>query len=164
MRNYVVSQNQDEERRTFAMHNIGTLLEAKGKDVWSIGPQETAFKALQTMAQKNVGALLVIDKAKLVGIFSERDYARKVILKGKSSKETTVGELMTPEVFYASPDDTLQESMALMTAKHIRHMPVLKDDQLIGMVTLGDVVKQIISEQKFTIKELEKYISGGYEI
>ena len=145
------------------MHNIGTLLEAKGKDVWSVGPQETAFKALQTMAQKNVGALLVIDKEKLVGIFSERDYARKVILKGKSSKETTVGELMTPGVFYASPDDTLQENMALMTAKHIRHMPVLKDDQLIGMVTLGDVVKQIISEQKFTIKELEKYISGGYE-
>ena len=146
------------------MHNIGTLLEAKGKDIWSIGPQETAFKALQTMAQNNVGALLVIDKGKLVGIFSERDYARKVILKGKSSKETTVGELMTPEVFYAGPDDTLQEIMALMTAKHIRHMPVLKDDRLIGMVTLGDVVKQIISEQKFTIKELAKYISGGYEI
>jgi CBS domain-containing protein len=146
------------------MHNIGTLLEAKGKDIWSIGPQETAFKALQTMAQNNVGALLVIDKGKLVGIFSERDYARKVILKGKSSKETTVGELMTPEVFYAGPDDTLQEIMALMTAKHIRHMPVLKDARLIGMVTLGDVVKQIISEQKFTIKELAKYISGGYEI
>jgi len=146
------------------MHNIDTLLEAKGRDIWSIGPQETAFKALQTMAQKNVGALLVIDKGKLVGIFSERDYARKVILKGKSSKETTVGELMTPEVFYASPDDTLQESMALMTAKHIRHMPVYKDDRLIGMVTLGDVVRQIISEQKFTINELEKYITGGYEI
>jgi CBS domain-containing protein len=146
------------------MHNISTLLEAKGKDIWSIGPQETAFKALQTMAQNNVGALLVIDKGKLVGIFSERDYARKVILKGKSSKETTVGELMTPEVFYAGPDDTLQEIMALMTTKHIRHMPVLKDDRLIGMVTLGDVVKQIISEQKFTIKELAKYISGGYEI
>jgi CBS domain-containing protein len=146
------------------MHNIGTLLEAKGREIWSIEPQETAFKALQTMAQKNVGALLVVDKGNLVGIFSERDYARKVILKGKSSKETTVGELMTQEVFYAGPEDTLQESMALMTAKHIRHMPVLKDEQLIGMVTLGDVVKQIISQQKFTIKELEKYISGGYEI
>jgi CBS domain-containing protein len=146
------------------MHTINTLLEDKGQDIWSIGPQETAFKALQTMAQKNVGALLVIDGGKLVGIFSERDYARKVILKGKSSKDTTVGELMTPEVFYAGPDDTLQESMALMTAKHIRHMPVFKDDQLIGMVTLGDVVKQIISEQNFTIKELEKYITGGYEI
>jgi CBS domain-containing protein len=146
------------------MHTISTLLEDKGQDIWSIGPRETAFKALQTMAQKNVGALLVIDKDKLVGIFSERDYARKVILKGKSSKDTTVGELMTPEVFYASPDNTLQESMALMTAKHIRHMPVFKDDELIGIVTLGDVVKQIISEQDFTIKELEKYITGGYEI
>ena len=146
------------------MHNIDTLLKDKGKDIWSIGPQETAFKALEIMAQRNVGALLVIDKGKLVGIFSERDYARKVILKGKSSKDTTVGELMTQDVFYASPENTLQETMALMTAKHIRHMPVLKDGRLIGMVTLGDVVKQIISEQKFTIKELEKYISGGYEI
>ena len=146
------------------MHNIDTLLKDKGKDIWSIGPQETAFKALETMSQRNVGALLVVDKGKLIGIFSERDYARKVILKGKSSKDTTVGELMTPDVFYASPENTLQETMALMTAKHIRHMPVLKDDRLIGMVTLGDVVKQIISEQKFTIKELGKYISGGYEI
>jgi len=146
------------------MHNIDTLLKDKGKDIWSIEPRETAFKALETMAQRNVGALLVIDKGKLVGIFSERDYARKVILKGKSSKETTVGELMTPDVFYASPENTLQETMALMTTKHIRHMPVLKDGRLIGMVTLGDVVKQIISEQKFTIKELAKYISGGYDI
>ena len=146
------------------MHNIGTLLDTKGREIWSIEPRETAFKALETMAQRNIGAILVVDGGKLVGIFSERDYARKVILKGKSSKETTVGELMTQEVFYASPEDTLEESMALMTAKHIRHMPVLKENQLIGMVTLGDVVKQIISEQQFTIKELEKYISGGYEI
>ena len=146
------------------MHNIATLLEAKGREIWSIEPRDTAFKALEAMAQRNVGALLVVDKGKLVGIFSERDYARKVILKGKSSKDTTVGELMTPDVFYAGPGDSLQESMALMTAKHIRHMPVLKDNKLIGMVTLGDVVKGIISEQKFTINELEKYISGGYEI
>jgi CBS domain-containing protein len=146
------------------MHNIQTLLEDKGHEIWSIEPRDTAFKALETMAQKNVGALLVVDKEKLVGIFSERDYARKVILKGKSSKDTTVGELMTPDVFYAGPEDSLQESMALMTAKHIRHMPVIKDNKLIGMVTLGDVVKAIISEQKFTINELEKYISGGYEI
>ena len=134
------------------MHNIDTLLKDKGKDIWSIEPRETAFKALETMAQRNVGALLVIDKGKLVGIFSERDYARKVILKGKSSKETTVGELMTPDVFYASPENTLQETMALMTAKHIRHMPVLQDGRLIGMVTLGDVVKEIISEQNLRLK------------
>ena len=107
--------------------------------------------------------LAVRDKGRLVGIFSERDYARKVILKGKSSKETSVGELMTREVFYINPQDTLQECMALMTAKHIRHLPVLKNDQLVGVVTLGDVVKQIISDQKFVIRELEKYISGGYE-
>jgi len=145
------------------MHTIEQLLEIKGKDIWSIAPQATAFEALQIMAQRNIGALLVIDRGKLVGIFSERDYARKVILKGKSSKETSVGELMTPEVLYVTPQDTLEESMALMTAKHIRHMPVLDKGNLTGMLTLGDVVKQIISNQEFTIKELEKYITGGYE-
>lgn len=145
------------------MHTIEQLLEIKGKDIWSIAPQATAFEALQIMAQRNIGALLVIDRGKLVGIFSERDYARKVILKGKSSKETSVGELMTPEVLYVTPQDTLEESMALMTAKHIRHMPVLDKGNLKGMLTLGDVVKQIISNQEFTIKELEKYITGGYE-
>ncbi len=146
------------------MQIIDQLLAAKGKDIWSIAPQAAAFEALQIMAKKDVGVLLVIDKGRLVGIFSERDYARKVILKGKSSKETSVGELMTREVFYINPQDTLPECMALMTAKHIRHMPVLENDQLVGVVTLGDVVKQIISDQKFVIHELEKYISGGYEI
>jgi CBS domain-containing protein len=109
-----------------AIHKIGTLLDTKGRDIWSIKPGETALKALETMAQRNVGALLVVEGGKLVGMFSERDYARKVILKGKSSKETTVGELMTPEIFYAAPEDTLKVSMALMTAKKIRHMPVFK--------------------------------------
>jgi CBS domain-containing protein len=113
------------------------------------------------MAEKNVGALLVIEKDKLMGIFSERDYARKVILKEKSSKNTSVGELMTREVIYINADSTLEESMALMTAKHIRHLPVLKNNQLIGIVTLGDVVRQIITDQKFAIRELEKYITGG---
>jgi len=145
------------------MQIIDQLLTAKGKDIWSIAPRAAAFEALQIMAKKDVGVLLVIDKGRLVGIFSERDYARKVILKGKSSKETSVGELMTREVFYINPQDTLPECMALMTAKHIRHMPVLENDQLVGVVTLGDVVKQIISDQKFVIRELEKYISGGYE-
>ncbi|MGW8325909.1 MAG: CBS domain-containing protein, partial [Desulfobacterales bacterium] len=98
---------------------------------------------------------------KLMGIFSERDYARKVILKEKSSKNTSVGELMTREVIYISADSTLEESMALMTAKRIRHLPVLKNNQLMGIVTLGDVVRQIISDQKFAIRELEKYITGG---
>ena len=143
------------------MRTIEQLLQAKGSDIWSISPQATAYNALQIMAEKNVGALLVMEKEKLLGIFSERDYARKVILKEKSSKNTSVGELMTREVIYISADSTLEESMALMTAKHIRHLPVLKNNQLIGIVTLGDVVRQIISDQKFAIRELEKYITGG---
>ena len=145
------------------MHIIGQLLEAKGNETWSVTPGTIAFEALQIMAKRDIGALLVIAKGELVGIFSERDYARKVILHGKSSKETTVGELMTQQVYYIDPQNTLQEALALMTDKRIRHMPVLKNKQLIGIVTLGDVVKQIISDQKFTIRELEKYISGGYE-
>jgi CBS domain-containing protein len=143
------------------MRTIEQLLQAKGSDIWSIEPQATAYNALQIMAEKNVGALLVIEKDKLMGIFSERDYARKVILKEKSSKNTSVGELMTREVIYINADSTLEESMALMTAKHIRHLPVLKNNQLIGIVTLGDVVRQIITDQKFAIRELEKYITGG---
>jgi CBS domain-containing protein len=143
------------------MRTIEQLLQAKGSDIWSIAPQATAYNALQIMAEKNVGALLVMEKEKLLGIFSERDYARKVILKEKSSKNTSVGELMTREVIYISADSTLEESMALMTAKRIRHLPVLKNNQLIGIVTLGDVVRQIISDQKFAIRELEKYITGG---
>jgi len=143
------------------MRTVEQLLQVKGSDIWSIAPQATTYNALQIMAEKNVGALLVIEKEKLVGIFSERDYARKVILKEKSSKNTSVGELMTREVFYINANSTLEESMALMTAKRIRHLPVLKNNQLIGIVTLGDVVRQIISDQQFAIRELEKYITGG---
>ena len=143
------------------MRTVEQLLQVKGSDIWSIAPQATTYNALQIMAEKNVGALLVIEKERLVGIFSERDYARKVILKDKSSKSTSVGELMTREVFYIDADSTLEESLALMTAKRIRHLPVLKNSQLIGIVTLGDVVKQIISDQQFAIRELEKYITGG---
>jgi CBS domain-containing protein len=143
------------------MRTVEQLLQVKGSDIWSIAPQTTAYNALQIMAEKNVGALLVIEKEKLLGIFSERDYARKVILKEKSSKNTSVSDLMTREVFYINADSTLEESMALMTAKRIRHLPVLKNNRLIGIVTLGDVVRQIISDQKFAIRELEKYITGG---
>ena len=143
------------------MRTVEQLLQVKGSDIWSIAPQATAYNALQVMAEKNVGALLVIEKEKLMWIFSERDYARKVILKDKSSKNTSVGELMTREVFYINANSTLEESLALMTAKRIRHLPVMKNNQLIGIVTLGDVVKQIISDQKFAIRELEKYITGG---
>jgi CBS domain-containing protein len=145
------------------MNTIGQLLESKGKDIWSIAPNATVFEALRIMAKKNVGVLLVIDKEKLVGIFSERDYARKVILEGKSSKETAVGDLMTKDVYYIDPKNTLHESLAVMTSRRIRHMPVLDQERLVGIVTLGDVVKQIIADQEFTIRELEKYISGSYD-
>jgi CBS domain-containing protein len=143
------------------MATVKQLLESKDNNVWSISPDATVFEGLQVMADKNIGALMVTKDDKLVGIFSERDYARKVILKGKASKDTTIGELMTTEVVYTTPDDSLDDCMALMTAKHIRHLPILKNDKLIGLLTLGDVVKQIISSQEFKIQEMEKYISGG---
>jgi len=144
------------------MHTISQLLESKGYDIWSIAPQAPAYEALQIMSKKDVGALLVIDEGKLVGIFSERDYARKVILKGKSSKDTSVGELMTDVVFSIDPQDTIQDCMALMTTKHIRHLPVIKNERLIGIVTIGDVVNHIISSQELTIQQLERYVSEGY--
>ncbi|MHC4144100.1 MAG: CBS domain-containing protein, partial [Planctomycetota bacterium] len=120
----------------------------------------TVYEALQIMSEKDVGALLVVDKENLVGIFSERDYARKLILKKRSSKDTNVGELMTREVLYIEPQSTVEDCMALMTAKRVRHLPVLENERLIGIVTIGDVVKQIISDQEFTIQQLERYIKG----
>jgi len=144
------------------MITIKELLRKKSGDIWSISPQASAYQALELMAQKDVGALLVIENNKLVGIFSERDYARKVILKGKASKETAVSELMTKSVYYVTPDNTLEEAMALMTSKHIRHLPIMNQGKLVSIVTLGDVVKRIISEQKLTIDELENYLTGGY--
>ena len=143
------------------MRTVEQLLHVKGGDIWSIAPMETAYRALQIMAEKNVGALLVMENEKVAGIFSEREYARKVILKDKSSKNTSVSELMTRAVVYIDADATLEEGMALMTAKHIRHLPVLQKNRLIGLVTLGDVVRQLISDQQFAIRELEKYITGG---
>jgi len=113
------------------------------------------------MAEKNVGALLVIDEGKLVGILSERDYARKIALKGKSSKDTLVKEIMTEKVVYIRPDESIEECMALMTEKHFRHLPVIDNGTLIGVISIGDVVRTVISEQKFIIAQLENYISGG---
>ena len=145
------------------MNTIGQLLDSKGKDIWSIAPGESVYEALRIMAQKDVGALLVIDKEELVGIFSERDYARKVILEGKSSKDTAVGELMTKDVYYVEPKNTLHETLAVMTSRGIRHMPVMDNERLVGIVTLGDVGNQVVADQEFTIRELEKYISGSYD-
>jgi CBS domain-containing protein len=113
------------------------------------------------MAEKNVGALLVIDEGKLVGIVSERDYARKIALKGKSSKDTLINEIMTEKVVYIRPDESIEDCMALMTEKHFRHLPVIDNGTLIGVISIGDVVRSVISEQKFIIAQLENYISGG---
>ncbi len=145
------------------MATVRQLIEDRERNIWSIPPESTVFEALQMMADKNIGALLVLNDGNLVGIFSERDYARKVILKGKSSKDTSVGELMTRDVVYISPGESLENCMALMTAKHIRHLPVIDSKKLLGLVTLGDIVKKIISDRDFKINELEKYIRGGYE-
>jgi CBS domain-containing protein len=142
------------------MLTVRDVLNTKKKDIWSIDSQSTAYKALQIMADKDIGALLVIDKGQLVGIFSEKDYARKVILEGKSSKETSVGELMTREMYSIAPDRPIEECMALMTATRNRHMPVFEDDQLVGIVALGDIVNAIISKQKIAIHDLENYIRG----
>ena len=140
------------------MNFVRQILKTKGNKIWSIAPRETAYKALQLMYEKNLGGLLVVDKGKVVGIFTERDYARKVILKGKSSKTTAVSELMTKEVLYVDPGTSVENCMALMTKKCIRHLPVMEKKQLVGVVTVGDVVKQLIADQKFKIQELERYI------
>ena len=139
---------------------IKHVLEEKGSTVWSVKSSDTVYDALKLFADKNIGAVLVMDEGKLSGIFTERDYARKVILKAKSSKDTTVGELMSREVFYVSPSDTVDDCMAIMTDKHVRHVPVLENGRVVGLISIGDVVKQTISAQEFTIQQLKKYISG----
>ncbi len=140
---------------------VRQLLKSKGQEIWWVTPETLVYDALKLMADKDIGAVLVMKDGKLVGIFSERDYARKVILKGRSSKDTPVGELMSKKIFYVTPDNTLEECMAIMTEQHIRHLPVLEDGKVVGMITMRDVVQQIIKDQKFTIEELKKYIIGG---
>ena len=144
------------------MSTVRQVLQSKSSEVWSVVPKATVFDALRIMAEKDIGGVLVIRDRELVEIFSERDYARKVILEGKASKDTPVSEIMTKSVLYVTTETTIEECMALMTAKHVRHLPVLENDQLVGIVTIGDVVKKIISEQRFTIHQLEKYITGEY--
>jgi CBS domain-containing protein len=143
------------------MKTVGELLRNKGYQIYSIGPDATVYDALTLMAQKDVGALVVLDADQLIGIISERDYARKVILRGKTSRETAVREIMTEKVVYVRPEQTIEACMALMTNKRVRHLPVLDDDHhLIGVISIGDVVKNIISEQEFMIEQLENYITG----
>jgi CBS domain-containing protein len=142
------------------MMTVRQLLERKGTEIWSISPDASVFDAIQLMAEKSIGALLVIDKGELVGIISERDYARKVILKGRSSKKTPVKDIMTEKVLYVPPSRSLEECMALMTERRIRHLPVIDDGRLAGVFSVGDVIKAMISEQEFIIDQLESYIKG----
>jgi CBS domain-containing protein len=142
------------------MKSLKQLLEGKGHGVWSTTTDTSVYDALKLMADKNVGALVVLDGGRLAGIFSERDYARKVILKGKSSREIPVSEIMTEKVISVRPDQTVDECMKLMTEKHIRHLPVLDGDLLVGVISIGDVVKEVIAEHESTIQHLENYIKG----
>ncbi len=141
------------------MKTVKQILDTKGREVWAIQPEASVFEAIQLMAEKKVGALVVADGDKPVGIISERDYARKVILKGKSSQETPIRDIMTTHVICTRLDHTVEECMALMTEKHIRHLPVLDGEQLVGIISIGDLVKIIIAEQQFMIEQLEHYIT-----
>jgi CBS domain-containing protein len=141
------------------MRSIKQMLEGRGAPM-SVRPGDTVFQALEAMAAKDIGALLVIEGGKLVGIFSERDYARKVILKGKASKDIPVSEVMSDRIVYVTPEQTVEECMAIMTDRHCRHLPVLGPGQaVIGILSIGDLVKETIAEQKFIIDQLERYIT-----
>jgi len=142
------------------MKTVKDILRVKGHEVWVIEPDALVYDALKLMADKKVGALVVMEGTRVVGIISERDYARKVILMGGSSKSMRIKEIMTTRVVYARSEQTIEECMALMTGKHIRHLPVINEGRLVGVVSIGDLVKSIIDEQKFVIEQLERYISG----
>ena len=142
--------------------NVRMLLRQKGDTVWTIGPDETVFRALELLHEKNIGALLVLEGDKLVGILSERDYARKGILTGRMSKDTRVRDMMTTKVACVSPERTVEECMALMTHGHYRHLPVVDGDRVTGVVSIGDVVKSMIAERDFEIGHLVNYIHGEY--
>jgi CBS domain-containing protein len=141
------------------MGKVSDILKMKGHAVFSVDPGITVYRAIELMCEKNIGGLLIVENNKLVGIFTERDYARKLILKGKSSKDTLIKELMTPNPFTVSSDNSIEDCMVLMSSKHIRHLPVMDGTELTGLISIGDVVKQIIEDQKSIIQHLESYIS-----
>jgi CBS domain-containing protein len=143
------------------MTTVRSVLQSKGNDIWSTALDTLVFDALKVMAEKNVGALLVMEGNQLIGIFSERDYARKVVLKGESSHNIAIRNVMTSGVISVTPDQSIEDCMALMTGKHIRHLPVLENSKLVGLISIGDVVKAIISQHEDTIKQLENYITGA---
>ena len=140
---------------------VRTILQTTGNPVWSVDPDTMVFDALKIMAEKNIGALLVLSNNRIEGIFSERDYARKIVLQGKSSHETAVRDIMTRDVISVGPDQSIEECMALMTTKHIRHLPVLDGQKILGMVSIRDIVRELISEKEYTIKQLQNYITGA---
>ena len=140
------------------MTTLKMLLKDKGQDVWSVHPDDTVLDAIKMLAEKDIGALIVIKDDKPVGIFTERDYARNVYLKGKSSLDTAVRDVMVAPVICVKPDQTVDECMALMTAKRFRHLPIMDGDEMVGMVSIGDLVKSVIAEQQFTIEQMEQFI------
>ncbi len=143
---------------------VGQVLKNKGYGFHGIGPEATAYHALELMEEKNVGALLVVENGALLGVFSERDYARKVILKGRSSKTTTVRDIMSSPPISVNPDQSLRECMVLMTRNRVRHLPVMNNEAIMGVLSIGDTVNALIAEQESTIDELEGYIAGiGYQ-
>ena len=142
------------------METIAQLLDQKGRHIWSIGPDASVYEGIQLMADKGVGALVVMDEGRLAGIISERDYARKVVLKDRSSRETKIAEIMSTQVIYARPDQSAEEGLTMMTEKRVRHLPVMNGEELVGVVSIGDLVKAIIAEQQQMIAQLEQYISG----
>lgn len=146
--------------RTEFMKSLKQILDAKGHEVWTIAPDALVFDAVSLMAEKKVGALLVKDGETLVGIISERDYARKIALQGRSSRDCLVSEIMTKRVIFAQPDETVEQCMALMTEKRIRHLPVIENGKLLGIISVGDLVKAIIEDQQFVIDQLVRYITG----
>ncbi|MGC9971056.1 MAG: CBS domain-containing protein [Bryobacteraceae bacterium] len=141
---------------------VHTILANKGSAIWSVRPEATVYEALKLLAEKDVGALLVISEGKLTGVFSERDYARKVALMGKSSRELRVGEIMTSPVITVTREHTIEECMRIVTEHHIRHLPVVDGEELVGMISIGDLVNAIISAQAETIQHLSNYIAGEY--
>jgi CBS domain-containing protein len=140
--------------------NIGTILHHKGSEVWTISPVATVFEAIRLLAQKNIGALPVVEGDKVIGIFSERDYTRKVALAGKTSQKTLVREIISTDVTSATPHHTIEDCMRMMTEKRIRHLPILDDGKLVGLISIGDLVNWIISAQSATIDQMESYLAG----
>ncbi len=142
--------------------NIGAILNEKPREVFSVSPNQTVFEAIQLLDQKNIGALLVMDGERLVGMFTERDYTRKITLHGKRSRETKISEVMSTDLKLTTPQDGIDSCLRLMTDKRIRHLPVMEGDRVLGIISIGDLVKHVIASQSAAIAHLENYISGGY--